>query len=75
MTIMWSVGSFVNYMLGFMNKYFEGTIFLNYYLDSFSGITGALLAVVLFKYFRIRWSYFISLTLAILGAIFILLFQ
>lgn len=75
MTIQWSVASFTGYLLGFMNKYFEGSIFLNYYLDSASGIVGALLALVLFKYLRMRWSYIISLSIALLGGVWLLIFQ
>lgn len=61
-------------MLGFMNKYFEGSIFVNYYLDSASGIVGALLALMTFKLWRIKLSFIISLSVALTGGVFLLLF-
>ena len=59
----------------FMNKYYEGSIYINYYLDGLSGIIGSTLSLPLYAYLRIRWSFIISIALTLLGAIFLLIFQ
>jgi hypothetical protein len=75
MTIMWTVGSFSHYTLMFMNKYYEGSIYLNFYLDGASGITGNVLSVLIYGPLRMRWSFIISFSITIIGIIFLLLFQ
>mmetsp|Transcript_24027 Transcript_24027/g.36968 ORF Transcript_24027/g.36968 Transcript_24027/m.36968 type:complete len:207 (-) Transcript_24027:279-899(-) len=37
MTIMWSASSFTSYLLNFMNKYLEGSIYSNNYAESIAG--------------------------------------
>ena len=75
LSILWTVASFIGYLLGFMNKDYEGSIYINYYMDFVAGIIGAILGIVLFKYLRMRWSFIIVLSLALFGSIFLLLFQ
>jgi hypothetical protein len=58
----------------FMNKYYEGSIYVNYYLDGGAGIIGSLLSLPAYAYLRMKWSYFISVSLTLLGSIFLLLF-
>jgi hypothetical protein len=58
-----------------MNKYFEGSIFVNYYLDGCAGVVGQILASVLYPILRIQWSFALSISITLIGAIFILLFQ
>lgn len=58
-----------------MNKYYEGSIYTNYYLDGIAGILGSFLSLPLYKYARIRYSIVTSTALTLLGAIFLLLFQ
>merc|ERR1719453_2438577 len=74
MTIMWTVSSFSFYLLMFMNKYYEGSIYVNFYLDGLAGVIGSLLSLPSYAYLRMRWSYFISVSLTLLGSIFLLLF-
>lgn len=74
LTIQWTVASFSFYLLMFMNKYYEGSIFINYYLDGLGGIVGSLLSLPAYYYLRMRYSFLISITLTLLGAIFLLLF-
>jgi len=57
-----------------MNKSYEGSIYVNYYMDFVSGIVGSILGLVLFKYLRMRWAFIIALSLALIGGIFLLLF-
>jgi hypothetical protein len=73
-TVIWSVASFSFYMLQFMNKYFEGSIYVNFYLDSCAGICGSLLALVTYKFLRMKWSTVLSAALTLLGGMFVLLF-
>lgn len=58
-----------------MNKYFEGSIFVNYYLDGVANIVGSALASLIYKYIRMRWSFVISTSLTLIGSVFLLVFQ
>lgn len=59
----------------FMNKYYEGSIFVNYYLDGLAGIVGSFLSLPAYAYLRMRWSFIISIAFTLVGSIFLLLFQ
>lgn len=61
MTIIWTNSSFSMYTLNYMNKHFEGNIFLNFYLDGAAGIVGTLIAAPLYSLLKIRWSFFTTL--------------
>ena len=75
MTINWTAVSFSFYLLLFMNKYTEGSIFLNFYLEGCAGVLGSLLSLLTYGYLRMRWSFIISVSYTLVGAIFILVFQ
>ena len=75
MTIMWTVASFTNYMLQFMNKYFEGSIYLNFYLDSAAGVVACFFIYMIYHFFRMRWAFITSLALTLISGIFLLCFQ
>lgn len=74
-TIQWTVASFSFYLLMFMNKYYEGSIFINYYLDGIAGVIGTIIAKILIGCWRMKISFIISLSITLFGAIFLLLFQ
>ena len=74
MTIMWTASSFSFYLLLFMTKYFEGSIFINYYLDGISGIVGTSAAAAVYLCFRMRTSFFISISFTLLNAIALLVY-
>jgi hypothetical protein len=74
MTIMWTVTSFSFYLLVFMNKYYEGSIYINFYLDGFSGIIGNILSVLVYTPLRMRYSFIISIVITIVGLIFLLIY-
>ena len=57
MTIMWTASSFSYYLLLFMTKYFEGSIYVNYYLDGSAGIIGGSCASAFYGYFRMKRSF------------------
>ena len=62
-------------MLQFMNKYYEGSIYVNYYLDGLAAAVGFLLGKWLFSCCKIRWSYFITISNVIIGGVALLCFQ
>jgi len=74
MTIMWTASSFSFYLLLFMTKYFEGSIYVNYYLDGISGILGTSIGAALYPCVRMRTSYFISISFTLLNAIALLIY-
>jgi len=74
-TIQWTVASFSFYLLMFMNKYYEGSIFINYYLDGIAGVIGTIIAKLIIGCARMKISYIISLSVTLLGSVFLLLFQ
>jgi hypothetical protein len=43
MTVMWCASSFGAYLLNFLNKYLEGTIFENNYVEASAGIIALLI--------------------------------
>lgn len=42
MTVMWCAASFGSYVLNFLNKYLEGTIYQNSYAEATAGIISCL---------------------------------
>ena len=74
MTILWTVGTVTVYTLVFLNKYLNGTIFINYYFDGFCGVIGDLIGGAIYKLWRVRTSFIISLSTTIFGLIGIFLF-
>lgn len=75
MTVQWSACSFTFYMLMFMNKYYEGQIFINFYLDSVAGIIGPGISILLYSPCKTRLSFILSLTFTIISGTFLLCFQ
>ena len=72
MTCMWSAASFNSYLMLMLNKYLEGTIFLNFYLEGFAGLIGAFSANYIYGWLGLRHSFMISygVTLTFGGLIF-----
>ena len=75
MTIFWTVSSFSFYLLLFMNKYYEGSIYVNYYLDGIAGIVGSTLSLLSYGFLKVQWSYVISLSLTLILVILVLIYQ
>lgn len=71
---LWSVISFTYYVLSFMTKYYEGGIYLNYYLDGCSGLIGVLLALPFYRWLKMRLSFIIALSTIFTGLVFVMLF-
>ena len=60
MACMWSAASFNSYLMLFLNKYLEGSIFLNFGLEGFAGLFGACFASYLYGWLRLRRSFMVS---------------
>ena len=75
LTIMWSTISFIFYTLIFMNKYFEGSLYLNFYLEGIAGFLGSILSLAVYKSIKMRWSFIISVTVTFFGLVGLLVFQ
>ena len=71
LTVLWTTGSFSMYTLNYMNKSFEGNIFVNYYLDGVAGILGTLTAAPLYSMLKIRWCFITSISFTL---VFLILF-
>lgn len=75
MSIQWSAVSFSVYLLLFQRKYFEGSIYVNNYLDVIASILGSLIAWAFYDCLRIRWSFVLSLSISLIGCVLVLIFQ
>lgn len=58
-----------------MNKYYEGSIFINYYLDAVAGVLGSFQSMALYNLIKMRYSMLISVSMTLLGAIGLLIFE
>lgn len=69
MTIMWSAASFSNYLLNFLNKYLEGSIFDNNYYEGVANILSILIGASVYARLGKRKSFIIAYALCILGGV------
>ena len=74
LTILWSTISFIFYTLVFLNKYLEGSMYLNFYLEGIAGVVGSLMSLFLYKPVKMFWAFQISVTLTFLGLLGLLIF-
>ena len=74
-SLLWTASSFPFYVLQFMNKYYEGSIYVNFYLDGTAGILGSGLALLSYNFLKMRWAFLISTITTIIGIIFLLCLQ
>ena len=75
MTVMWSASSFCNYLLNFLNKYLEGSIFQNNYFEGAAGIIATIVGASVYARLGKRRSFVISFSLALCGGIVIYLLE
>jgi predicted MFS family arabinose efflux permease len=75
LTIFWTASSFSFYLLMFMNKYYEGSLYVNYYLDGVAGILGSCFSSAFYNCIKMRWSFIISVSITFVGAILLLVYQ
>ena len=75
MTIMWTQASFNQFLLSAQMKYLEGNIFVNFYIFGIAGIVAVILGSYLFDRFGIRFTYFLSFNMSIIGCVGMLVVQ
>jgi predicted MFS family arabinose efflux permease len=75
LSIMWTASSFSFYLLMFMNKYYEGSLYVNYYLDGVAGILGSCLSSAVYGPIKMRWSFILSISITLIGSVCLLIFQ
>lgn len=75
MTMMWSASSFSNYLLNFLNKYLEGSIYSNNYYEGAAGILSTLAGAYCYAKLGKKKAFIISFSLALLGGLLVLALQ
>ena len=75
LSILWTNTIFSYNVLKFMTSKLDGNIFLNFYLDGISGIIGYSIAKPIYKYLRLRWTIFISVSITVFFLVWLLVFQ
>lgn len=75
MTVMWSHSSFCNYTMKLLNKYLEGTIYMNFFLDGIASLFAIIVADKLYTYQRMKTTYLVSISLVVSMALIIAAFQ
>lgn len=68
MTIMWTACSFNQFLLSAQMKYFEGNIFVNFYIFGAAGVVAVLIGGFLYKKMGMRNTYILSYYMSIIGA-------
>lgn len=69
MTVMWTAGSFNQFLLSAQMKYLEGNIFVNFYMFGAAGVLAVLLCSYLYNKMGLRNTYILSYYMSILGAL------
>lgn len=75
MTIMWSASSFCCYLLVFLNKYLEGSIFVNNYYEGVATLISVGLGASIYARLGKRRAFSVAFALAILGGTLIYLLE
>ena len=75
LTVMWSAASFSNYLLNFMNKYLEGTIFQNNYYEGLAGTIAVVVGASLYKQFGKKRAFMLGFGLALSSGMIIYLLE
>jgi hypothetical protein len=69
MTVMWTASSFSSYLLNFMNKYLEGTIYENNYAESIAGGLACIIGAKIYSKLGVRASFILAFSLGLLGGL------
>jgi hypothetical protein len=72
---MWSVGIYNTYMMLMLNKYLEGSIYINFYSDGLAGIIGSALADFTYTRMRVKNGFIFAHTITLVGALLIWAFE
>lgn len=68
MTVMWSAASFSGYLLTFMNKYLEGSIYTNNYMEGAAGVLATLSGAQVFAKLGLKWTFIVSFGMALFSS-------
>jgi len=58
-----------------MTKYYEGGLYLNYYLDASAGLVGCLSAQPIYRWLKIQLSNIVALSMTLFFVMWLFLFQ
>lgn len=75
MTVMWTAGSFNQFLLSAQMKYLEGNIFVNFYMFGAAGVLAVLICSFLLGRIGVKSTYILSYYMSIFGALGILMIQ
>ena len=75
LTIMWSVGIFDTYMMLMLNKYLEGSIYTNFYLEGLAGVVGSAFAEFTYSWLKLRDGTLVGCSVTIFGGLLIWAFE
>jgi uncharacterized membrane protein YjjP (DUF1212 family) len=66
MTVMWTASSFSSYLLTFMNKYLEGSIYVNHYYEAVASVIACIIGAKLYSRIGIRFSFLLAFSLTLI---------
>lgn len=75
MSVMWCASSFSCYLLNYMNKYLEGTIFMNHYIEGAAGLLAILAGAQIYYKLGKKRAFLLAFGLAFTGGLLILLLE
>ena len=75
MTVMWTASSFSSYLLNFMNKYLEGSIYQNHNNECIAGLIGITLGAKVYSVLGKKKSFLLAYGLALSGGVIIFLLE
>ena len=73
MTVMWTGSSFGYFTLNFMNKYFEGNMYQNNYIDGCAGLLSCMIGSQIYAFFGKKSCFLFAYSMALIGGILVLL--
>lgn len=75
MTVMWCSSSFSSYLLNYMNKYLEGSIYENHYNEGIAGCIATFIGASIYAKLGKRFAFIMSFSLALIGGLVILVLE
>lgn len=75
MSVMWTAGSFNQFLLSAQMKYLQGNIFVNFYMFGAAGVLAVVLCSILLNKLGIKNTYIMSYYMSIVGAVAVMLVQ
>lgn len=71
MVVIWTVGIFDSYLMITLNKYLEGSIYTNFYLEGFAGVVGSFCAELALTLLMLKNATFLGTSVTIIGGLLI----